>query len=124
MAGISKIMHKAREIIYLNYQGLSENEIVECLKEAERIILADNKPYYTLTNFNGAFATKKVMEQAAILGHKTQHLAIKSAIVGAVGAKSVMLKSFNKVLASGGLTPFEDEESAKDFLVKHLPGSR
>ncbi len=117
MAGLSKRTHKGKEIIYLNYDGLTEPQIVECLQEAERIILEDNKPYLTLTNFTGAFATKKVMEQAGILGYKTKHLAIKGAIVGAEGAKSVMLKSFNRKLESEGLQAFEDEDSALEFLV-------
>ncbi len=117
MAGLSKITHKGHEIIYLNYNGLSEDEIVDCLQQAQKMILAEQKAYRTLTNFSGAFATKKVMMQAATLGEATKHLAIKGAIVGADGAKSVMLKGFNRQLEVGGLRAFEDEESAKDYLV-------
>lgn len=118
MKGLSKINHLGKEIVYLKYEGLTEPEIIDCLKEAQAVILADNKPYYTLTNFSGAFATKKVMEQAAILGQTTAHLAIKGAIVGADGAKSIMLKVFNRELESEGLTAFEDEKSALNFLVQ------
>jgi hypothetical protein len=118
MSGFSKRIYKGREVIYFNYAGLSEQQAVDALKEAEKVILADGKEYITLTNFTDGFATKGVMAQSMILAKNTMHLAKKGAIVGADGAKSILLKGYNRDLESAGLKSFADEESALEYLIK------
>ncbi|MFY0687124.1 MAG: hypothetical protein JXQ90_08170 [Cyclobacteriaceae bacterium] len=117
MAGLSKILFKVREIIYLDYRGLKETEIIEALKKAETLVLRENKPYLTLTNFDGAYATPGFLEQANKLREKTKHLAIKGAIVGIEGAKGVILSVFNSALKGSGIVTFQSEEEAKEYLI-------
>lgn len=119
MPGLQKIDFQGKEIIYLDYRGQSEYQMIEYLKEAERTILDDNKPYLTLTNISDAFATKGFLKQAGIMGEKTGHLTVKGAIVGVNGGKRVLLNVFNRLFAGKkGLKPFDSEKEALEYLVR------
>ncbi|MCV9385403.1 hypothetical protein [Reichenbachiella ulvae] len=118
MSGFSKINYKGKEIIYLDYRGASEEQMIEYLCAAEETILEEQKPFMTLTNIYDAYATKGYLSRAQELGRKTQHLSIAGAIVGVTGGKLVLLKVFNRMFAKGeGLKPFDTEEEALDYLV-------
>lgn len=119
MPGLQKINFQGKEIIYLDYRGQSEQQMIGYLKEAEKTILEDNKPYLTLTNISDAFATKGFLKQAGRLGENTGHLTIKGAIVGLNGGKKVLLKVFNRLFAGKkGLQPFDSEKEALEYLVR------
>ncbi|WP_420582925.1 hypothetical protein [Reichenbachiella sp.] len=119
MPGLQKINFQGKEIIYLDYRGQSEQQMIGYLKEAEQTILDENKPYLTLTNISDAFATKKFLQQAGRLGEKTEHLTVKGAIVGLNGGKKVLLKVFNRLFAGKkGLQPFDTEKEALEYLVR------
>lgn len=118
MPGLQKISYQGKEIIYLDYRGQTEEQMIEYLKEAERTILQENKPYLTLTNISEAFATKGFLKQAGKLGERTGHLTIKGAIVGVSGGKRVLLNVFNRLFAGKkGLKPFDSEKEAMEYLV-------
>lgn len=117
MNRIQKIQYKGKEIIYVNYEGLREPEMVEILNQVEQIILSDNKPHLQLTNISDAFATPGFMAAAKIFGKKTQNLTSKSAIVGITGVKALLLKSYNFV-SGDKLKAFATEDEAKEYLVQ------
>lgn len=119
MPGLQKINYQGKEIIYLDYRGQTEKQMIEYLKQAEKTILEDNKPYLTLTNISDAFATKGFLKQAGVLGERTGHLTIKGAIVGLNAGKKVLLKVFNRLFAGKkGLQPFDTEKEAMEYLIK------
>ncbi|MGL1885100.1 MAG: hypothetical protein OCD76_01200 [Reichenbachiella sp.] len=117
MAGFSKINHKGRVIIFLDYQGLTPDGIVEAMKEAESFVLKEQKRVLTLTNFTEAFATPKVMEQAKLLKAGIMHLTDRSAVYGLSIAKTVILKGFNKITKAKGIKPFSTREQALQYLT-------
>jgi hypothetical protein len=117
MDRVQKIQYKGKEILYVNYGGLREKEMIETLNHAEDIIISDNKPHLQLINITDAFATTGYMTAVKAFGKRTQDLTDKSAIVGITGVKVLLLKSYN--LVSGGkLKAFKTEEEAKEYLVK------
>lgn len=119
MPGLQKINYQGKEIIYLDYRGQTEKQMISYLKEAEKMILTDAKPYLTLTNISDAFATKGFLEQASTLGKRTGHLTIKGAIVGLSGGKKILLNVFNRMfVGKKGLKPFDTEREAMEYLVK------
>jgi hypothetical protein len=118
MAGFSIINHNGKEIVYLDYRGLNEDQIVEALEAAESHILTHKVPFRNLTNFTGAFATKRMMERAELMSQNTRHLSIRGAIVGLTAAKVVMLKGFNRKTETSGIQPFETEEEAMEYLTR------
>lgn len=120
MAGISKINHKGKEILYINYQGCkTDDEMIGIMKEAVRIIIEDNKEYLQLTDMTNAFATPGYMKEAKQIAKNTPKLAKKRAIVGINSpARVILLKAYNMVIGSENMIkPFNSIEEAKDWLV-------
>ena len=118
MSGVSIIEYKGKEIIRLDYRGLVEDQIIDCLKKAEEILTKFQRPKLNLTIFCGAYATKRVMDQAMILAKRTKHYSEKGAIVGVDGSKKIILEAFNKTLYNKGLVPFDSEQAALEYLIK------
>ena len=46
MAGMTKIQHLDREIIYLDYRGQKEDQMIKYLREAQELILLGCAPKY------------------------------------------------------------------------------
>lgn len=79
-------------------------------------LLKENKSHLRLVNITDAFATPKFTAYIRQLGKDTKHIPVKGAVVGITGAKKVLLMGYNRLLG-GAMKPFDDEESAKDYLV-------
>lgn len=120
MAGVEKIMHKGKEILYINYQGCrTDEEMIKILKEAQSVIIKDNKQYLQLTDLQKTFATPGYMKAVKEVARETPKLAIKRAVVGIDSpARIILLKTYNLVLGSEtAIKPFKTLEEAKDWLV-------
>ena len=117
MARIQKIQYKGKEILYVNYSGLREKEMIQLLNKVEGIILADNRPHLQLVNITDSFATSGYMAAVKEFGANTQHLTHKAAIIGISGVKGLLLKSYNFVSGSK-LIAFSTEKEAKEYLVQ------
>lgn len=120
MAGIEKITHKGKEILYINYQGCkSEQEMIELMKEAAALITKEKKEYLQLTDMTGAFATPGYMKEAKKIAKVTPKLAKKRAIVGIDSpGRRFLLKMYSLVIGSeNALKPFPSLQEAKDWLV-------
>ncbi len=117
---VSKINHKGKEILYVDYTDCkSVDEMVENLKKAQQIVIKDNKPYLQLTNVTNAYVTAEFMTEAKKVAKETPKIAIKRAIVGidSVGRK-VLLRGYNLLIGKNALRPFDNLVAAKDWLVK------
>jgi hypothetical protein len=120
MAGIEKIQYKGKEILYINYQGCrSDEEMIKILKEAQAIIIQDNKVYFQLTDLRNTFATPGYMKAVKEVAKETPRLAKKRAILGIDSpARLILLKAYNLILGSEtAIKPFKSFEEAKDWLV-------
>ena len=119
MPGVSKITHKGKEILFIDYKGTkNDDEMIAILREAQKIIIADNKPYLQLTDISGAYSTKKFTDELKKVGAETPKLAIKRAVVGITPIKKIILTSYNMILGrQNSLHPFNTLEEAKDYLV-------
>ena len=113
---VSKIIHQGKEILYINHQNCREEEMIANLKEAERIILTDNKPHIQLINGTESFATPGFMKEANEFGKRTKELTTKGAYVGLSGAKRILFQAYN-ALAGSKLKAFETMEDAKEYLA-------
>lgn len=120
MAGVEKIIHKGKEILYINYQGCkSDQEMIDIMKEAVDIIVKDNKEYLQLTDMTNAFATPGYMKEAKQIAKGTPKLAKKRAIIGInSSARIILLKAYNLIIGSENvIKPFSSLLDAKDWLV-------
>jgi hypothetical protein len=117
MAGHSIITYKGREISYLDYRGMKLEDILKTIDEASKSALLENKRRLQLSNLTGVFAVPEFMDKVKEAGKKTKHLTSKSAVVGVTGTKKLLLNAYN-TFTGANMRAFDDEESAKEWLVK------
>ena len=119
MSGVSKIMHKGKEILFIDYNGTADdNEMIRILKEAQQIVIKENKPYLQLTDISNAHATSKFTKELKRVGAETPKTATKRAIVGITPIKKIILTGYNFIIGGVGLKPFSTIDEAKDYLVR------
>lgn len=116
MPAHSIINHKGKEILYVDYQNLKEEEIIKAMDDATDYALQLNKPMLRLSNMTGVFAVPNVFKKAKESGKRTEHLTIKRAAVGITGAKKVLINAFN-AFTGNNAKAFDTVEAAKDWLV-------
>ena len=117
---VNKIYHKGKEILFIDYKG-SRNveEMLVVLKQAQKIIIDENKEYLQLTDISEAYATQEYMQAAKEVARNTPKLATKRAIVGITSpSRKILLMAYNMVLGKNGMKPFDTLEQAKDWLVE------
>ena len=118
MSGYFQIEHKGKVINYVDYRGMDLEAMLETLDEAEKKSLERNTPGgLVLINISGVYAVQEFIQRAKEVGKTTGPLTAKSAIVGIVGVKKILLNTYN-LLSRAYTRAFDTEESAKDWLVK------
>ena len=112
------IDYKGKPILYVDYRGLDEKQILENLElEAQAIMDAKTK-VLVLDNFGSHPATPRFMERAKELGRAGMEAnTAKNAGLGITGLKKVLLQAYN-TFTGGKLQPFETEIEAMEWLVK------
>jgi hypothetical protein len=116
MPDIQKIIYKGKEIIYIDYRGQSEAEMLDTAAHLREFLLSDPGFHLRLVNISDTPATRKFTAYIRELGKETKHVPVKGAFVGITGAKKVLLSGYNRLLG-GAMRPFDDEETAKEYLV-------
>lgn len=116
MTTIQKIIHKGQEIIYVDYRGLDEHGMLDMAKSLKEFLILHPEYHLRLVNITDTPATRKFTTYIRQLGRDTKHIPMKAAIVGITGAKKVLLAGYNRLLG-GAMRPFEDEETAKEYLI-------
>jgi len=117
MAGHSIITYKGKEISYLDYRGMKLEEILATIDKVSKNALLENKQRLQLSNLTGVFAVPEFMDKVKEAGKKTRHLTTRSAVVGVTGTKKLLLNVYN-TFTGANMKAFDDEESAKEWLVK------
>lgn len=116
MPGIQKITHKGKEIVYIDYRGQSEEEMLQTASDLRDFLLSGAGEHLRLVNITDTPATRKFTAYIRELGKETKHIPVKGAIVGITGAKKVLLSGYNRLLG-GAMRPFDNEDTAKEYLV-------
>lgn len=114
--GIQKITHRGQEIIYIDYRGQSEEQMLATASSLRDYLLANPHDHLRLVNISETPATRRFTAYIRELGKETKHIPVRAAIVGITGAKKVLLSGYNRLLG-GAMRPFDDEETAKEYLV-------
>ncbi len=116
MPAIQRIEYKGEEIIYVDYRGLSEDEMLSMAGSLREFLLSEPGYHLRLVNITDTPATRQFTSFIRQLGKDTKHIPVKAAIVGITGAKKVLLSGYNRLLG-GAMKPFDNEEKAKEYLV-------
>ena len=119
MPGVSKIVYKGKEIIFVDYRGCTdENDMINLFREATRTITGFGKDSLVLINFEGGYQTPNYMKKAEQLARKTQNYVKKRAIVGINNpARLILLNESNRLLGEKKIRPFKNMKKAKEWLV-------
>lgn len=116
MAEIQRITYKGKEIIYVDYRGQSESGMLEIASSLREYLLSAPGHHLRLVNISDTPATRKFTAYIRDMGKETKDVSVKAAIVGITGAKKVLLSGYNRLLG-GAMRPFDDEQTAKEYLV-------
>jgi len=113
---IQKITHQGKEIVYVDYRGKSEEEMIETAESLREFLLSNPGFHLRLVNICDTPATRKFTSYIRQLGKDTKDIPVKGAVVGITGAKKVLLAGYNRLLG-GSMRPFDDEATAKEYLI-------
>ncbi len=117
MERVKKIYHKGKEIIFIDYSNVKqEEEMIAILTAHKDMVLKDNKKYLFCADYTGCFTPPKYMTAANRFLEETKHLTIKGAFMGVTGAKNILLTSIIKLFGMN-FKSFDDKNSALDYLI-------
>lgn len=112
------IEHKGKRILYVDFKGLDEEEMIAQLDVLAKEIAKSSGELLILNNFEGSRATTKFMTRAKQTGkERVGPKVAKSAAVGITGVKEVLLVGYNK-FTGRNLVSFKTEAQALDWLAK------
>jgi hypothetical protein len=112
------IEHKGKRILYVDFRGLEEKEMIQTLDALAKEIAGSRGELLVLNNFEGTRATAGFMSRAKQTGKdKVGTKVAKSAAVGITGVKEVLLVAYNK-FTGRNLMSFKTEAQALDWLAK------
>jgi len=111
------IDHKGKRILYIKYQGLTPEQMIEQVRSAAKTIVASkSKEVLSLSDVSECFIDKQFLEVAKEQGAISLSFTKKAAVVGVTGVKKILLNSVNLV-AKKPRKAFDNVKDAKDWLV-------
>lgn len=114
---IEWITYKGFQILYSDYSGLSESEMISQMQEETRIILENKGCILYLANFTNTFISSDFTQAISADGKKTRRYIKKSAVVGITGIRSILLNAFIRISGIKAKA-IDDLDKAKEYLVK------
>ncbi|MFO7658682.1 MAG: hypothetical protein R6W78_16605 [Bacteroidales bacterium] len=115
---VSWIDYKGHKILYADYRGLKSEDLMlkNLEKEAEFYRNCQFK-VLSLNDYRDTFASKNFMSKITELGKEFKDRHLKSAVLGISGVKGILLNGYAS-LTGQPLRTFDDEVSAKEYLIK------
>ena len=112
MGYVEILPYKGKEIIYLNMNGLNEEQQLQAIDEADRIFVTKND-ILNMTDVSNTVTSPMVRERANQL-HANHRARIKAeAIVGVSGLKKMIAQGLNKNMYFA-----KSLDDAKEWLVQ------
>jgi len=113
---VSKISHKGKEIIYVDYSGLQiDDEMIALLNISKEMI--GNKKFSMLADYTNAYAPAKYLKAANDYTNETKSLGGKTAFIGITGAKEIILKGMIRITGAN-YKIFNSKQTALDYLAE------
>lgn len=117
------IEHKGRKIMFFNLKGASHDDILAMVEKGKRLYSAE-PPHsiLELIDTTDADFDTESWKEVRIFAKSIKEYVKAAAIVGVSGMTRFMLKAAN-IFAKRTVTPFEDMEAAKDWLLEQAGAS-
>ena len=109
---VEVMTYQGKEIIFLNLNGLSEDEQLKAIAETDRIFATKNN-ILNLTDVSNSTTTPAVKDKANQLHQKHKDNIKAEAIVGVSGLKRMMAQSMNRDMYFA-----KSLDDAKNWLIQ------
>jgi len=117
MERIKKVSHKGKEIVYVDYSNVkNDDEMIAIHKAHLEFVYRDNKKYVYIADYTGSYTTPKYMKEVYNSLHNNKNLIIKGAFLGINGGKGIILSTVISIFKLNFKT-FNDKNLALDYLV-------
>jgi hypothetical protein len=116
MERLTKIYYKGKEIQYVNYGGLNEDQMISLLNRHKYLILHENKPCLFLADFSSSRATPGYLNASDDFIKTTKSLVKRGAFIGIDPLKRIILNNVIK-LYHVNYKAFDSKEKALEALV-------
>ncbi len=115
---ISWKTYKGKQILYVDYSGLKTDEMIKLLHDSCDVLNTSSGGVLLLTNFENTTATTEYMNEVKHLGKDVITVkAAKTALLGIVGVKSVLVQGYAFFTGEKNLKTFSTEQDAMEWLV-------
>lgn len=112
------IKHNNKEVLFIDHRGLTGDDLLNSLKEANKYVLENKKDHLAVADFTDTNATKAVNEYLQSEESKAaSKYATKQAVVGMSGIKKMVLRVY---MAFTGVKSgiFDTVEEALEYVTK------
>lgn len=106
--------HNGKRIIFVDYRGLKEMEMIELVNYHLEVTLTTRMPF--LADYHNAYVTPGYMTHARIFAETTKELIDKGAFLGVTKVKSFILKGV-VLLIGVNYQAFDSRDKAIEFLT-------
>jgi hypothetical protein len=118
---LRKIEHNGRFIYYSDYRGLAGEQFQQEVFRNSTALVARGKSgernMLGIVDIRDTFISQEVLEAFKQFANESKRYFKATAVVGATGMRKYLLELVNK-FARIGVKPFDDIESAKEWLMK------
>lgn len=114
---VSWITYKGKEILLIDYRGLSLDESFETLGQVGKMVAEKDEKVLILADVRDSYTSPEFMTRLKETGKQIKPMTQKQAIVGITGLKGILLDAYNRFTESASKT-FSTQEEAKEWLVQ------
>jgi hypothetical protein len=113
------IKHRDKDILYIDYKGMIDDELTAATEEVNNFIQSlEKEKNLILVDVRHSDATNKItvdaLKENAVI---VKPYAKKVAVIGVTKSQEVILTMVN-MFSDLGIKPFKDIEEAKDWLIE------
>jgi len=116
---IKWIAHKGKRILFEDYSGLQEHEILDALNETQAVYASLSAPVPVLVDLTNARTDDQFLEEIKRIGKEYEAIIGRIGNVGVTGAKKLLATAYHAVTAQTNKSGyFSNMEDAKNFLAE------
>lgn len=115
---VTWIEYQGKKILYADHRGLkNEDALLANVDLQAQYVRASSEKVLMLADFRNTYIGSKFLERAKSYGTRHESKLAKHAMIGITGIKRILLNAY--ILFTGDpVKTFDDEESAKKYLVE------
>ncbi len=110
--------YKGKKILYSDYRNCQSKEMIQVLKNKEKMLSSIKKENLLLANYNDSHPVGDYIFYLKEVGKKVlKDLTYKTALVGITGSKRLIFSNYLSYTGDYNIRVFDDEKTALEWLV-------